>query len=510
MKNTVTLLFVSLMNYYTAAQAPSIQWQKTLGGTAEEKSNCILPTADGGSIVAGYTLSADGDVSSNQGIEDYWIVKLTSMGTVQWQKTLGGTDTDIATSIIQTTDGGYVVAGYTLSNDGDVTGNHGGYDYWVVKLNSSGVIQWQKTYGGTDNDLAYSLLQTTDGGLLVAGITTSYDGNVTVNHGNGDAWLVKLNSTGTIQWQKSVGGSDYDLAAMVIQTTDGSIVFAGKTSSNTIDVSGNHGSFDYWVVKLNSTGTLQWQATLGGTSVDEANSIIQTTDGGFIVSGIISSNNGNITGFHGNFDYWVVKLNATGVLQWQKSLGGTDHDRGFGVVQTVDGGCIVAGCSDSYNGDLDLTNDTIGNYWLVKLDSLGIIQWKKSMGGSDFDSASCIAKTSNGGFLIAGQTDSNDGDVTGYHGGTDIWIVKLNPETLGTTVFIKSDIVLYPNPVVDVLHIHNLNEPIISIRIIDLLGKIVVQQLTIQTVNVALLPKGTYILEINTVKGKYFSKFVKE
>jgi hypothetical protein len=233
---------------------------------------------------------------------------------MEWQKSLGGSDWDFATSIQQTTDGGFVVAGESFSIDGDVSGNHGFSDYWIVKLDSTGTIEWQKSLGGTDDDVANSIQQTTDGGFLVGGRSYSNDGDVSGNHGYYDYWIVKLDLTGTLEWQKSLGGADLDIATSIQQTTDGGFVVAGYSESNDGDVSGHHGSSsdaDYWIVKLDAAGTIEWQKSLGGTYEDVANSIQQTTDGGYVVAGSSESNDGDVSGHHGSTsypDYWIVKL----------------------------------------------------------------------------------------------------------------------------------------------------------------------------------------------------------
>ncbi len=232
--------------------------------------------------------------------------------TIEWQKCLGGSAWDWTVSIQQTRDGGYIVAGYSYSNDGDISGNHGNYDYWVVKLNSAGAVIWQKSLGGSSWDRGYSIQQTSDGGFIIAGESWSNDGDVSGNHGWCDYWVVKLNSAGDIVWQRSLGGSDWDEAYSIQQTTDGGFIVAGDSWSNDGDVSGHHGtpsgSSDYWVVKLNSAGAVIWQKSLGGSDGDEARSIQQTSDGGFIVAGWSDSNDGDVSGNHGGHDYWVVKL----------------------------------------------------------------------------------------------------------------------------------------------------------------------------------------------------------
>jgi len=205
---TITLTFTILLN--ATAQAPDIEWQRALGGTDYDWASSIQQTSDGGYIVAGYSSSTDGDVTGNHDSTDFWVVKLNSVGTIQWQKALGGTDYDWASSIQQTSDGGYIVAGWSESTDGDVTGNHGYIDCWVVKLNSNGNIQWQKALGGTERDFAYSIQQTADGGYIVAGFTTSTDGDVTGNHGDYDAWVVKLKA-GSTGISESFTGSSFSI-----------------------------------------------------------------------------------------------------------------------------------------------------------------------------------------------------------------------------------------------------------------------------------------------------------
>jgi hypothetical protein len=404
--------------------APNIEWQKSLGGSDVDTPNSILQTSDGGYIIAGYTFSNDGDVPKNRGETDFWIVKLDSQGTIQWQKTYGGTNDDYAKSILQTSDGGFIIAGHTSSNDGDVTNNHGKFDYWILKLDSQGTIQWQKTYGGTNDEFTESILQTSDGGYIIAGFSRSNDGDVKGNHGNEDYWIIKLNSRGTLLWQKALGGSQWDSANSILQTSDDGYIIAGYSRSNDGDVEGNHGKEDYWIVKLDSQGTLQWQKSLGGSMYDIAHSIQQTSDGGYIIAGSSTSNNGDVSENHGDFDYWIVKLDSQGILQGQKSLGGSRFDTAISIQITSDGGYIIAGTSSSNNGDVT-GNHGNSDYWITKLDSQATLQWQKSLGGSEADYFHSIQITSDGGYIIVGRTESNDFDVTVNHGRSDYWIVKL-------------------------------------------------------------------------------------
>jgi hypothetical protein len=290
-----------------------IEWQRCLGGGNDDAAYGVVQAADGGYVVAGYTDSYDGNVSGKHDLYDYWVTKLDASGKMKWQRCLGGDNYDWAHSIQQTSDGGYVVAGETQSNDGNVSGNHGGADYWVTKLNGSGNLVWQKCLGGDGNDLAHSIRQTSDGGYVVAGSTESNGGDVSGNHGLHDYWVVKLDSSGSIVWRKCLGGNNSDWASSIQQTSDDGYVVAGATLSNDGDVSGNHGSNDYWAVKLDSSGNLVWRKCLGGNNSDWASSIQQTSDGGYVVAGATLSNDGDVSE-----DFWVVKLDSSGKKEWRR------------------------------------------------------------------------------------------------------------------------------------------------------------------------------------------------
>lgn len=438
-----SLLFASMLTFLLCAlnvfavpstsQKASSVFLRTLGGSDEEMAYAVVQTSDGGYIVAGWTSSNDDDVSGNHGEKDAWVVKLNEEGNVQWQKCLGGSGHDAANDVEQTKDGGYIVVGWTSSNDGDVTENRGEVDAWVVKLDREGNIQWQRCLGGSWYDRANDVEQTSDGGYIVVGSTRSTDGDVTGNHGKEDAWVVKLDASGNIQWQKCLGGSDREEAHAVEQTSDGGYILAGWTWSEDGDVSGNHGNGDAWVVKLDREGNIQWQKCLGGSDADGVYDVEQSSDGGYIVVGSTGSNDGDVEGYHpGRFgihsegDAWVVKLDREGNIQWQRCLGGSDQDEAYDVEQTLDGGYILAGSTRSNDGDVSERRAGMGtDFWVVKLDEEGKIQWQRRLGGFFYDGARAVEQTSDGGYIVAGWTDSNDGDVSGSHGKRDVWVVKL-------------------------------------------------------------------------------------
>lgn len=446
MKNILTTLtFVCFLFSFSVSQtADVIEWQTCLGGSMSEETQSIFHTNDGGFIIAGFTASNDDDVSGyHGGTSDCWIVKLSAMGNLEWQKTYGGSVADYASSIVQTNDGGYIFAGTTSSNDGDVSGNHGVVDVWVVKLDGQGGIEWQKCFGGTDEDFPASIVQTSEGGFIVAGVTNSNNGDVSGNHGANDYWVVKLDVAGSIQWQRCFGGTGFDNATSIIQTNDAGYILTGFSVSNDGDVIGNHGMDDYWIIKLDSLGSLQWQKSMGGTATDRAYSIVQTLSGGYLVTGQSNSVDGDVSNNIGDNDIWLTSLNSSGSILWQKSLGGTKFDGSTSLVITNDGNYVIGGTTMSENGDVTL-NHGVNDYWILKLDTSGNLLWQISLGGTDRDYFSQLVASSDGGIAIAGTSASLNGDVTNNHSAlgiawpSDYWIVKLisNVNTIRGKVFI--------------------------------------------------------------------------
>ncbi|MDD1729366.1 MAG: PKD domain-containing protein [Methanospirillum sp.] len=407
--------------------ARNLEWQKCLGGTDEDSIDSVIQTTDGGYLVGGQTYSEDGDVSGYQGGSDIWVVKLDAAGNITWQKCLGGSRSESPCSIVQTTDGGYLVGGQTYSIDGNVTGNHGNSDLWAVKLDTTGNITWQTCLGGLRNEEAYSLLQTSDGGYLFNGNTYSTDSNVTGNHGETDIWVVKLDSVGNMTWQTCLGGSDYDISDSVIQTTDGGYLVNGYTYSTDGNVTGNHGETDIWAVKLDSAGNMTWQTCLGGLAGEWPYSLIQTTDGGYLVNGYTESDDANVTGNHGGRDIWVVNLDASGTLVWQKCLGGTNDDYPRSILQTTDGGFLLRAMTYSDDGDVSGLHGQM-DYWVVKLDAARNLVWQRCLGGSSYEWPEFMVQTPDGNYVVCGSTDSDDGDVVGNHGSYDVWMVLLTAE----------------------------------------------------------------------------------
>ncbi|MBX7142197.1 MAG: T9SS type A sorting domain-containing protein [Chitinophagales bacterium] len=506
--------FTTLLN---AQIAPSVQWQKCYGGSSYDAISCVQKTVDGNFIIAATSESDDGDVSGNHGGEDCWIFLIDSAGNLIWQQCYGGSKDDWASSIVQTNDGGFVIAGSSSSNDGDVTGNHGLTDFWIFKIDGSGNLEWQKSLGGGFDDFAYSIQQTFDSGFIVIGAAGSSSGDVVGNHGAFDYWVVKLNSTGAIEWQKCLGGSDLDFGYNVRQTPDSGMIVGGYSISLDGDVTMNHGLTDSWIVRLDKTGNLVWEKSLGGEDYDAATDIV-VLDDGYIITSIASSLGGNVSGNHGgDGDYWIVKLDESGNIVWQRCFGGSGSDKAFSTIETSDGDFLVVGYSTSEDGDITI-NKGFSDGWLIRIDTAGNLIWQKSIGGSDFDYTVFLEQMSSESFIIAGETWSNDGDISGNHGSGDCLIIKLGTDSAtGIYSFQKSQLILFPNPVQNLLTIDLDNQTTNAIiGVFDLQRRNILLPSTIinnkAQLNTESLPNGFYTLQVtDKYSGKTsVAKFVKQ
>jgi len=441
MRLSFTILAYSILfTLRLHGQAPAIQWQKTFGGIHGEYAHAVEATADGGYIVSGSTEGPDNagimGYHGPAGIGDFLVIKMDAAGKQEWQKCLGGFNLETDAFIHQTADGGYIVAGSTASTDCNVKTRSYSLDYWLVKLNANGDIQWQQTYGGNKNEKAWAISIAKDGGYIIAGYSESVDGDVTGNHGGRDCWVIKTDASGKPQWQRSLGGTGEDEALGTDATADGGCIITGYTESANGDVTANHGKRDVWVVKLGNTGSTEWQKNFGGGSNDLAWSVKSIPGGDFIIAGTTYSNDGDITGNHwstGPFgDFWVIRLNAAGNLLWQKCYGGQYTDIAYSVSVAPDGGFVVCGSSESADGDVGCNSGYL-DIWVVKIGANGSLQWQKSMGGTAQEEAFSVQALIDGSFIVAGETCS--ANIEGYHtAGTpgscgDVWVIKLaNPQ----------------------------------------------------------------------------------
>ena len=493
MKHILIILFIYLSHVTAFSQAPNIQWQKCFGGSDEEKAYSMAKSIDGGYVIAGWAYSNDGDVTSINGGNDMWIIKIDSTGTLLWQKCYGAyLGWEVAKSIKQTPDSGYIIAGTADRNGGDVSGLHGfsNTDFWIVKINKTGDLQWQKCLGGTGDDGPFDIQLTSDGGYIVVGETGSGDGDITAYYGGYDAWVAKIDSAGNLQWQKNLGGFlDDGFQASVQQTNDGGFIIA--IGSNSFDgiLSCNHGmpSSDCFIAKLDDQGNYLWGNCLGGSNGDSPAKILLLNDGSFIIGAGTTSNDGDVTGLNGPSDFWLVKTDSLASLQWQKCFGGSSYEALHSIKKTSDGGYILTGSSESSDSPAFCNNSTwYHDFWVVKVDSVGTYQWSKCMGGYYDDTANEIEETNDGGFLVSGYSASNDGDVSGNHTSgncgndpcEDYWVVKLAP--LGTSVMESdpfSDFSLHFNNESQTLFLSTFSNKNtkVEMQIFDVTGRILLQ-----------------------------------
>ncbi len=330
----------------------------------------IIPTSDAGAIVAG---SSPKNPAPGNHPDDIWIIKLNKNGGIEWQRSYGGSYSEYLTSFISTSDKGYILLGVTCSTDGDLKGikKNGTWDFWVVKLDSVCNIVWQKALGGSDEDKPTSIRETEDHGFIVVGNSLSDNGDVIKSHGNNDIWVVKLDSIGKIVWTNSLGGSGNDYALGVEITKDKGCIIVGNSNSIDGDLIGSIGMNSYWIVKLDSSGLMLWQKPIIGFGEDDNFCQLLVVQDGYVILGSTQSNGGDMTGHINNTvsnDYWIAKLSLNGEIIWQKSYGGSKSDYANGIVQTQDGGFVLSGRSGSNDGAV-LNNHGLRDIWILKLNA---------------------------------------------------------------------------------------------------------------------------------------------
>lgn len=406
---------------------------KTYGGSKNDSAQEIVSTNDGGYAVIGFTQSMDGDITDKQNETfNFWVLKFDEENEIQWNKTYGGTGDDKGQDIIQTIDGGYAVLGSTFSNDGDVSSNSGQNDYWLAKLDTSGNITWQKSFGYQGADYGISVIQTNNNGYLVTGVldVTGSNGQGDTSrssnkHAGGDYWAIKLDASGNTEWSKYYGGLLTDTPAGVVQTDDNGYILVGGTDSMDTDISSNIGSYDFWAVKISETGAIVWEKSFGGDEIDEAWSIVKSGDGNFLIVGDTRSNDVDISNNIGAADIWLIKISPLGELLWEKTLGGTNFDAARDITATQDSGFLIAGSSRS--NDVDVSeNKGQNDAWALKINSNGAIEWQTSIGGTNIDFAYGITELNNKKIVVVGDTYSNDIDITENKGFSDLLIINID------------------------------------------------------------------------------------
>ncbi len=430
---TLTLVAQPVTAYEVPAAPLTFTWQACLGGDSDDVGQAICPTPNGQWMVAGYANSRDhdmtnhhdGDVSAYWGRGDFLVARYDNTGKKVWSKCFGGTGTERALAIAAVGNDTYWVAGYTDSNEGDVSGNHGGNDAWVIKVSGSGSLLARKCLGGGNSEIACGVQATGDGGCIVVGTTDSPDGDVKGLIGQNDAWVVKLDSALNIQWQKCLGTKGDDLACAVDNAAGGYVV-GGRIARGPGNQPAPWCLGNGMVAKLAASGATEWLVDLGGMDDDTVLAVHPNAAGGFICAGYNRSP--STAGHQGGSDAWVFALDANGGKVWEKSLGGSADDTATSIRQLNDGGYIMTGETASFNGDVGGVHTDRPDLWLVRLGAAGDIHWQRCLGGRDPDVGNDLWPTSDGGYVVTGgASPRGEGDIKSGHAGFDLWIFKAWP-----------------------------------------------------------------------------------
>jgi len=428
----IYLIFISFLISFKGI-SQEIIWQKSIGSFNSEISQKIINTSDGGFVIAAYMWNSDSSATTNL-MYDYYIIKTDDEGNVIWEKTFGGSNNDFAKSIIQTSDGGYLVIGYSYSKDGDISNpvsTDTNCDIWVIKLSSSGIKQWEKSYGTSGDDFANDVIPTNDNGYLICG--NSYK-----------AFLLKINQSGTEQWTKYYNTeiSGNDAFNTIINTKDGNYIAAGYFSSDI----GDYGGKNPWIIKFDTNGDTIWSNVyLGHYNYDVINAVIELEDESIVFTGGTESPDGGYPIFD-LIDVLVGKVSKTGDNIWLEAIGGYEDDEAYSICKSnTTNNVIISGHSKSNSGLVN-ANFGLSDYWIVELNSTGDTVWTRNFGGSDNDIAYGIIKSSDNKYIVCGTTYSNDNQVENNNGIADIWLLKLSDFVDIPNINNNISITCYPNP----------------------------------------------------------------
>ena len=480
---------------HSRAQLFNVSQSHCFGGSGNEEFFHASKTADGGYLLTGLSNSDDGDINQTTVYDtsNIFVVKCDSNGVKQWARTYGGNLYDKGRYGIEDSQGNFLITGTTLSMDGDVIAAHLNAEVFVMKLNPAGNIIWFRTYGGNGSESSRYIRQTSDGNFLIGAYSTSASGDLDTTHlGSHDGWIFKIDTAGDLIWSKSFGGSATDRIRWIEPTADGGFIFTGSTMSNDFDCIGNHGDHDYWIGKVDSIGNLMWSRVFGGSGPDWAYHITAAHDSTWFVSGYTQSSDGDVSGFKGNTDGWIIHIDDQGNLIKQKCLGGTNLDRLFRMIKKSDNEWMAAGFASSINFDLAGVNPSFtASFWIASLDTNLQHQWSYCTGGSLGDYAKEIfISQSDSNIILMGDSNSPNGPASSNHGGLDYLFVRLDPTAVGisdpencTTPNIYLDnlsgqlILVSKTPVMDV-----------SVKITDILGRTLFEK-----VGIDIMPPATPI-----------------
>ncbi len=484
---TLLLMFIATI---ACAQAPVMEWEKCFGGSGHDYGRDIIQTSDGGYIAVGRIGSNDydgiGNHSVSGGYTDAFVVKLSATYITEWIKCLGGSYDEYASSVLETSDHGFIMAGSAESNDGDVNDNHGDgglmtkkYDGWIVKLDSSGEIVWKKCYGGTENDIIWKMISTHDGGYICMGNSHSNDGDIVNPEGLDKGWLLKIDSVGNIIWSQVYGGNIVTRFYDITPTSDGGFMIAGEK---------NWGDL-VWFLKVDEVGVVEWEMDYETTD-DYFRGITQLSDGSYIAVGW-------------TYDFQIcpyevgliLKISESGVVEWRQQ--GTYCWSQYYTVKVISDGSIMVG------GDAKNETNNYSDFLLIKMSDTGQVIWEQQYQETGREKLATFQQTTDQGFILVGSTTY---PWTANHGGYDMWILKLSPET-GIVEFDPTlQFQVYPNPTPSILNIQIdpalLNTPY---KIYSITGQLVHSgNLTAETMqlNIESFTEGIYFLQIGSQTRK--------
>ena len=518
---TVVLMLFLVSHHLSMAQDYNVSWSHLVGGSEFDGAYNMIQLHDGNFLAVGNTISNNDDFAGTNGEFDATLIKFDADGNIIWKKTYGGSASEGFWSVIEKAGGNLIAVGYTFSNDGDVSGNHGGADLWMVLLNSDGDLLTQRCFGGTADDFAAGITMTAKYYYLF-GVTNSNDGNVSGNHGDFDAWVLKLRkSNGKIVWSKCYGGSGYDDAYVGLRAGTAPLI-SGFTYSTDGDFTSQHGdgaTADLYAIKLDQSGNIIWSRCYGGSGDETSFRGALMADGNLVLSAGTTSNDGDISGLIGYENSWIPKINVhNGNIIWSVLQGTTDDASvSTGVIPTADNGAVSLSVTVPPPYDYSLYTPQV-----IKIDAGGNITHIDTVGGSNGEFLYDGVEQENGDLVICGVSSSNDGDVSGNHGSDDQWLLKLTPqpERLQATVSnVSLSLQCFPNPADNHATIQlTLDEPAsMNILVTDVLGKIVYTEIKTnavgsysKTFNVCNWSKGIYFIRCKAGSKIYTGKLMVE
>ena len=384
-----------------------------IGGSEEDIVKKVVATNDGGFVLVGNTKSIDGYFEIKDRIgNDVFLIKFDLEGQIEWINTYGGSDDDVGNDVIETEDGQFYLIGYSKSSNGDASINKGQHDNWLIKIDSKGKLIWEKSYGFAGHDHAYNIIKTNDGGLFFNGfidVTASQGEGGLLRHGVGEFWCHKVDMNGEIIWRRYFGGSNNDRSYDAIETSDGGFILVGTSESQDVEKTISFGSYDIWVIKISSSGNLIWEKSYGGSAIDEGVKIIKSQDDNYMIIG--NTNSKIIEGVNtiGNNDFLMIKINSSGAVLNMFRHGSTEFDYAKDIIQTKDGSYFITGYSRNPKNieGTSLKNNAV---FLIQIQRSGIIQNAWELNGGNEDLGYSISQLNNGSIVLAGTTESIDSD----------------------------------------------------------------------------------------------------